>query len=85
MTPLDLELVPRGEPDAPRHPLRSRICHECAEDLAVTDHGPRCTERAGIYRLNVTNDPELRRAEDELERANMRAFNAWLRSSRGCP
>lgn len=79
MTPLDHELVPRGEPDAPRHPLRSRICHECAEDLAVSDHGPRCTERARIHRLNVTNDPVLRQLEDRLEAANLKAFNAWLR------
>lgn len=74
MTPLDLELVPAGAPDA-RHPPMMRECGRCGASLHHRDHDDRCPERATIYRLNVRQDPQLRRLEDVLQACTTRAFS----------
>jgi hypothetical protein len=60
-------------------PPPTRICEGCGASLRTQPHDLRCPTVVQVKR--VATDHDGRRAEDELERCNVRG-QAWLRTRR---
>jgi hypothetical protein len=65
--------------EMPRRSPTPRICEGCGANLWAQSHDVRCPTLVQVTRLATDHDG--RRAEDELERCNVRG-QEWLRARR---